>query len=237
MVLGLELKIDEARFIELYENAYGEKPYGEIPDHLEALFEALSDPTEFDTQTAHWLRIAKALVKGEPTVLDGDPSLREVTIFPGDVEVHGDFTFGCHVLILGDLRVKGVIVAPPAHYVLMVCGDIECEGMNLIRAYGLVTGHVRVANCAVLTCYGRMLCGGTFETSLYIADETWQSAGLDRNEASFDLVATHAIVGDLKKDPVVQDRLGDILYKGALAEEAFPYSLFNRVRDGEPVLR
>jgi hypothetical protein len=223
----------EDDFAKAYESRFA-RPPKKRPKSLEEMFDGMHDPDDYGKETLAKLEIAKAIVQRTSTVLENDPLIDRVTIYPGDVDVRGDFTVACHTLVLGNLRVEGCIQTDPAHNILMVAGEIECEGLQLLRAYAFVTGDIRARQCAMFTCYGLTWCLKTISTDLYLSDDSCANHDLGGEEVSTNIRARHAIVGDFQ-DEAVTAQFAKVLRPEIIENENFPYSIFDAICAKSPI--
>ena len=141
-----------------------------------AELKALCDPAEFSLETKNKLEKCKAAIqyRQENTVIDHTTHLNAYGgyVLSGDLRIQGDLYIDSPTYILGDLSVEGVIYGG-IHTIIMVAGNIGCQGMCLTRSYGLVAGDMHISQYAYFNTYGSLMLYGKLFTKLYINDDTW----------------------------------------------------------------
>lgn len=141
-------------------------------------FATVTDPASWSRTTMERLLAVKAETKLTPTVLDADPELSAITVYPGDLHVKADFSFNKHVLVLGNLTVDGIINGDPAHAILMVAGNVTCRSLAMVRVYLFVTGNVEARDAVYATTHGSAVVAGRIATRVY-AQSDWDNRTLD----------------------------------------------------------
>lgn len=170
---------DKEQFRSFFLEASGEEWTQELPDTLEELLMTASDPDEFDRQLAPLLQAIQTLmeISGPLQVfnLDGlpEPASTDPLVVLGNLEVDLDsWLVDRHTYVLGNLHVKGNLFGD-LHQILVVGGDLTCDGMQLCRTYLFANGHIHVKRKMLAMAYGIINVSGLVHTPVYIQDETF----------------------------------------------------------------
>lgn len=150
---------------------------------LAEAFDGLHDPDDWDAQLLEQLQALKQQHGNSPVEVDGDVSVDVCTVYAGTLHVRGDFVFSSHVLVLGDLRVDGVVIGEPEHAILMVVGDLSARAMAFLRSYLCITGDVVCREFLLGSCDGFATMGGALTTPLLLQEHWEQRAFNDDDEA------------------------------------------------------
>ncbi len=215
---------------------------------LEAFFGGLCDPDEWSAGTAEAIMARRRSIEGAGS--GSAPAPRTVpelvvnrpTVIPGALHVDGDLHLCSALLVLGDLRVGGLIYGNPAHKILMVAGDIHCRAMELVRTYLFTAGALRADECVFVCAYGISMCVGGCETGLWLQD-TWYNLYLEQ-ESVDNIRARHIFVRD--ESVIMSQRWDTSALEGVVTPEAFrrgdngqfdPFFLLDAVAGGVAALR
>lgn len=105
-----------------------------LPPTLEALWGQLRDDDDRRLDFALALGIAAVIEREPPELVERTVELdfdhAEVTVFRGDLHVKGDFRFARDVVVLGDLRVDGILEDTYEHMSLLVTGSVRAAAIR-----------------------------------------------------------------------------------------------------------
>lgn len=90
-------------------------------------------------------------------------------VFGGDLVVDGSFDLGCLCIVMGDLRVKGVIDARHDDAALVVGGSIDARGVTCTEC--VFAGGSIAAEVVFLEAGGQVIAGGGVRTKLAIFED------------------------------------------------------------------
>ena len=228
------MNLNKELFKQQYQSLTGTPFTQQLPDTINELLAAQSDPDEFDTKLEPLLLTSQSLVAQE-TGLATDflenykpVASHQEAVFLGHVKVQGDFYADSHTYILGNLEVSGVIYGN-IHCILAVAGNITCSGMFLCRSYLFTTGAVIAKQCFLGITYGFAMIKDKMTTPVYIQDRTWINCDVNEHPALIEkpslekISAQHIIDKDqltgeelhnqlialFGTEPVIMDQHGD----------------------------